>query len=112
MDWVLTRLNRRSCWLTFAAPRMDSLFEIHSCETMVRFQRSSASQRSACSSLCRCLPAGCHEPSRGKRRREIQDGDFEACQKAREEGDSVKICTLPPISLTICHSTPAPIRFA
>ena len=42
LDWVFTRLNRRNCWLTFAALRMDSFFAIHSCETVVRFHSSSA----------------------------------------------------------------------
>jgi hypothetical protein len=42
LDWVFTRSNRRSCWLTFAALRIDGFSAIHSCVTAVRFQRSSA----------------------------------------------------------------------
>jgi hypothetical protein len=35
LDSVFTRSNRRNCWLTFAALRMDSFSAIHSCETVV-----------------------------------------------------------------------------
>ena len=39
---AFARSNRRSCWLTFAALRIVSFCAIHSCETVVRFQSSSA----------------------------------------------------------------------